>query len=95
MKEYITPDILKRMRLTAKKDTLRMSLYAGVQTRRTYQNWENGKGSPNINQFLKMAAECGFAADQLIKLCIEREKSTKPIDISEALVNKASGKQEP
>lgn len=59
---------LRRMRLTAQKTTSTMATSAGVETRKTYENWESDKGTPNINQYLSMLSECGYDVQPFIDI---------------------------
>lgn len=56
---------LRAMRLEAAMTTRQMADLAGVKTRKTYENWERGTGTPNINQFLAMAEGCGYELEPI------------------------------
>ena len=56
----ITGTDLRILRLKGNKTTQEMSDAAAVKTRKTYENWESGKGKPNINQFMAITVLCGF-----------------------------------
>ncbi len=83
----ITGSDLRRMRLRAGKTTLEMAQYAGVKTRKTYENWEKGISAPNINQFLDMASSCGYDAKKIIGLAKKRKDIDEPIQAEQALTN--------
>lgn len=51
---------LRKMRIFAHLRTIDMAHAAGVKTRKTYENWEKGLGTPNVNQFVAMATACGL-----------------------------------
>ncbi len=51
---------LRRMRTFAGQTTANMAKVAGAKTRKTYENWEKGQGTPNVNQFIAMASFCGL-----------------------------------
>lgn len=52
---------LRKIRTEAGLRTKDMAAAAGVKTRKTYENWEKGFGTPNVNQFLAMVRECGLS----------------------------------
>jgi len=56
----VTGTDLRIMRLKGGKTTAEMAEAAGVKTRKTYENWEQNKGQPNINQFVALCVYCGF-----------------------------------
>jgi len=62
----ITGSDLRAMRMVAGKTTVVMATAAGVKTRKTYENWEKNIGTPSVNQFIAMAAECGLKASEII-----------------------------
>ncbi|BDX05985.1 helix-turn-helix transcriptional regulator [Planctobacterium marinum] len=80
----ITGTDLRIMRLRAGKTTVQMAEFAGVKTRKTYENWEKNVGSPSMNQFLAMSMACGFKPAELIKMYIERDNSDSEIDLMSA-----------
>lgn len=77
---------LRRMRLKAGKTTVQMAEFAGVKTRKTYENWEKNVGSPSMNQFIAMAQECGFQPAALVKMYVERADAEDEIDLLSASV---------
>lgn len=83
----ITGTDLRIMRLRAGKTTVQMAEFAGVKTRKTYENWEKNVGSPSMNQFLSMSMACGFKPAELIKMYIERDNSDSEIDLMSASEN--------
>lgn len=83
----ITGTDLRIMRLRAGKTTVQMAEFAGVKTRKTYENWEKNVGSPSMNQFLAMSMACGFKPAELIKMYIERDNSDSEIDLMSASEN--------
>ncbi len=78
----ITGSDLKNMRLRANKTTSEMAEYAGVKTRKTYENWEKGISTPNVNQFTRMCAGCGYTASDIIKLSEHRKNEDQRLDLS-------------
>lgn len=60
---------LRKMRLLGGLTTKAMAKAAGVKSRKTYENWEKNKSTPNINQFFTMAHACGLEPSQLIDFC--------------------------
>ncbi len=80
----ITGTDLRIMRLRAGKTTVQMAEFAGVKTRKTYENWEKNVGSPSMNQFLAMSMACGFKPAELIKMYIERDNADAEIDLMSA-----------
>lgn len=52
--------------------TVKMAEFADVRTRKTYENWEKGIGCPTVNQFISMAAACGFNPSALICQYVKR-----------------------
>ena len=78
----ITGTDLRRMRLKAGKTTVQMADFAGVKTRKTYENWEKNVGAPSMNQYIAMASACGFKAAELIKMYVERADMDEEIDLS-------------
>ena len=59
MEHYITGQDIRVIRKEAKKTTVKMAEFAGVKTRKTYENWEKDIGTPSINQFISMLIGCG------------------------------------
>lgn len=62
----VTGNDLRKMRLLVGETTDKMASYAGVKTRKTYENWEANRSSPNINQFIAICARTGFNAGKLV-----------------------------
>ena len=62
----ITGNDLRKMRLVAGETTDNMAEYAGVKTRKTYENWEANRSSPSINQFIAICTRTGFDAGKLV-----------------------------
>ena len=60
--------------------TVKMAQFADVRTRKTYENWEKGVGSPTVNQFIAMATACGYSPHSLIRQYIERAKGDNEVD---------------
>ena len=83
----ITGTDLRIMRLRAGKTTVQMAEFAGVKTRKTYENWEKNVGSPSMNQFLAMSMSCGFNPAELVKMYIERDNADAEIDLMAAADN--------
>lgn len=63
---------LRKVRLEAGLTTVKMATLAGVKTRKTYENWERGQGSPNVNQFVAMMIGCGKDAPQFMAGLIQQ-----------------------
>lgn len=78
---YVLGADLRRMRIRAEKTTSQMAQFAGVKTRKTYENWEKSNSSPDVNQFIDMAKGCGYDPARLIQLFAERTDNTTPIDV--------------
>ncbi|MCY7296444.1 helix-turn-helix transcriptional regulator [Alteromonas sp. a30] len=55
----VTGADLKNLRVSAGLTTSQMAKAAGVKNRKTYENWEKGLGTPNVNQFFYMVKACG------------------------------------
>ena len=55
----VTGADLRNLRITAGLTTSQMAQAAGVKNRKTYENWEKGLGTPNVNQFFYMVKACG------------------------------------
>ena len=72
MQIVISGTDLRRMRLKAGKTTIDMAEFAGVKTRKTYENWEKNVGTPNINQFIAMAKSCNYDPSKLVALHLKR-----------------------
>lgn len=83
---FISGTDLRRMRLKAGKTTVQMAEFAGVKTRKTYENWEKNVGSPSMNQFIAMAQACGFQPAGLIKMYVERVDAEDEVDLMSAAV---------
>ena len=83
----ITGTDLRIMRLRAGKTTVQMAEFAGVKTRKTYENWEKNVGSPSMNQYIAMATSCGFKPAELIKMYVERDTNETEIDLMSASDN--------
>ena len=62
----ITGTDLRILRLKGNKTTAEMADAAAVKTRKTYENWEAGKGQPNVNQFMALSVLCGFDPGRLL-----------------------------
>ena len=77
---------LKLMRIAANEEIENVARYVGKKSKKTISNWEEGKGSPDINQFITLSHKLGFCPYTLIELCIERAQSKKPFDIKRAMV---------
>ena len=56
---------LRSLRSMGGLTTMQMAVAAGVKTRKTYENWEKGMGTPNVNQFFDMVRACGFDMDNI------------------------------
>lgn len=56
---------LRSIRTMGGLTTMQMAAAAGVKTRKTYENWEKGMGTPNVNQFFDMVKACGFDLDTM------------------------------
>tara|TARA_R110000868_G_scaffold189537_2_gene432545 strand:- start:3311 stop:3532 length:222 start_codon:yes stop_codon:yes gene_type:complete len=67
MEKYISGQDIRDIRKEAKKTTVRMAEFAGVKTRKTYENWEKDIGTPSINQFISMLIGCGKDPVKYIK----------------------------
>ena len=80
----ITGTDLRIMRLRAGKTTVQMAEFAGVKTRKTYENWEKNVGSPSMNQFLAMSMSCGFNPSELVKMYVDRDSNEAEIDLMAA-----------
>ncbi len=76
---------LRCMRLRSGKTTAQMASYAGVKTRKTYENWEKGQSIPSINQYIAIAHGCGFDVVKLINLIVERGDGQGSVDVTLAL----------
>lgn len=63
----VTGNDLRKMRLIAGETTDNMANYAGVKTRKTYENWEANRSSPSINQFIAICTRIGFDAGKLVQ----------------------------
>ena len=81
MNQIITGKDLRLMRITADKTTSEMANFAGVKTRKTYENWEKEVGQPGINQWISMALNCGYQPDLLIEQFTLREMGDIPYGI--------------
>lgn len=66
---------LRKARLDAGFTTVKMASLAGVKTRKTYENWERGHGTPNINQYLAMMMGCGEDIPKLLSELIDKTQS--------------------
>ncbi|MCY7295087.1 helix-turn-helix transcriptional regulator [Alteromonas sp. a30] len=84
---YIKGSDLRKMRLQAAMTTVKMAQFADVRTRKTYENWEKGVGSPTVNQFISMATACGYSAHSLIKQYIERANHKTEVNYDEAALS--------
>lgn len=78
MKIIITGQDLRFMRVVADKTTSEMASYAGVKTRKTYENWEKGAGQPGMNQWLSMVRHCGYEPELLIEQFVNRTDHNDP-----------------
>jgi len=56
---------LRNLRNMGGLTTMQMAAAAGVKTRKTYENWEKGMSTPNVNQFFDMVRACGFDMDNM------------------------------
>ena len=56
---------LRSLRSMGGLTTMQMAVAAGVKTRKTYENWEKGMSTPNVNQFFDMVRACGFDMDSM------------------------------
>jgi hypothetical protein len=45
-----------------------MAASAGVEARKTYENWESDRSAPNINQYLSMLSLCGYDVQPFIDI---------------------------
>lgn len=63
----VTGNDLRKIRLVAGETTDNMAEYAGIKTRKTYENWEANRSSPNINQFIAICSRTGFDAGKLVR----------------------------
>ncbi|UAA37295.1 helix-turn-helix transcriptional regulator [Paraneptunicella aestuarii] len=81
---YIKGSDLRKMRLQAAMTTVKMAQFADVRTRKTYENWEKGVGSPTVNQFIAMATACGYSPHSLIRQYIERANHKTEVDYNVA-----------
>ncbi len=75
---------LRAMRLKTGKTTTEMAQFAGVKTRKTYENWEKGISSPNVNQFIAMAQGCGFYVPDIYQLAFQRQQPDDRLDWNKA-----------
>ena len=77
---------LRRMRLYAKLTTSDMARIAGVKTRKTYENWEQNSGVPNINQFTAICEGCKFSPNVILALALKRkrENTNEALDLESA-----------
>ena len=75
---------MRIMRLRGGKTTTEMAEVVGLKTRKTYENWEQNRGCPNMNQYLKMVRFCGFDAGALINMYIDRQSDEEHINVMEA-----------
>lgn len=81
---FISGADLRKMRLTAGMTTVQMAEFAGVKTRKTYENWEKNVGAPSMNQYLSMSTACGFKPADLIKMYVDRNDVEQELDLSAA-----------
>jgi len=81
---FINGADLRKMRLTAGMTTVQMAEFAGVKTRKTYENWEKNVGAPSMNQYLAMSTACGFKPADLIKMYVDRSDVEQELDLSAA-----------
>ncbi|MBE1299249.1 MAG: XRE family transcriptional regulator [Alteromonadaceae bacterium] len=81
----VTGTDLRVMRMHAKKTTMQMAEIAGVKTRKTYENWEKGSCTPNINQFIVMTMACGFDVVKVLRQVKQRETEDTVLDVYKAL----------
>lgn len=81
---FINGADLRKMRLTAGMTTVQMAEFAGVKTRKTYENWEKNVGAPSMNQYLAMATACGFKPADLIKMYVDRNDVEQELDLTAA-----------
>ena len=81
---FISGADLRKMRLTAGMTTVQMAEFAGVKTRKTYENWEKDIGAPSMNQFLAMAIGCQFNAMRLVTMYLERRTLEDEVNLTEA-----------
>lgn len=51
---------LRTMRYFGDKTTQQMAEAAGLKCRKTYENWEANRSTPNINQFIAVVRLCGL-----------------------------------
>lgn len=73
MHQIITGQDLRLMRVIADKTTSEMAIFAGVKTRKTYENWEKEVGQPGMNQWINMVRGCGYQPDLLIQQFVSRQ----------------------
>ena len=78
---YITGSDLRKMRLDAGLTTVKMAKLANVKTRKTYENWEKNVGSPSMNQFIAMCVGCNVNSSKFVKLALERQDSSEPLNL--------------
>ena len=88
MCNIITGKDLRLMRVIADKTTSEMAVYAGVKTRKTYENWEKEVGQPGMNQWLKMARACGYQPHLLVEQFVNRDENHDPRLIDYELTRK-------
>ncbi len=81
----ITGTDLRSMRLRSGRTTKEMAGFAGVKTRKTYENWEKGISAPNVNQYIAMTEGCGYDFAKLVKLISKRQDEFEIVDMTLAL----------
>ncbi len=77
---FITGADLRKLRLTAGKTTTEMARFAGVKTRKTYENWEKQMSSPSFNQVVLLIQGCGFEAAKVVGDLVSREDDNRTLD---------------
>lgn len=70
MKKYISGRELKKIRVAARITTSAMAEHLGLKSRKTIDNWENERSSPNINQFLLFCQFCNVHPSLLVRKAV-------------------------
>ena len=78
---YVNGADIRRMRLNAKRTTSDMARFAGVKTRKTYENWERNVGTPSVNQFAAMCEACQVSPADFLASAQRRKDINDRLDI--------------
>lgn len=85
--KLITGRDLRKIRLSARLPTTILAKEIGLKSRKTINNWEEGRSEPNINQFITFCTTAGLSPGHVIA-AIQSRNSQDPSQKRDFIIGK-------